>query len=715
MGKKTNENVTVSDSAMSYWLRHEFKDYKGYEKPDPFDRDLFVADFETTVDEDTENQQETEVWSAALCPVFKNRTPEPEDVIVYDNIYEFIDKLSGLPDNSIVFFHNLRFDGSFILDELNEEGFLPCMSNNNFEHYASNKELLDYENVYKVCISNLGQWYSLTIRFSDRTIEIWDSSKKIPSDLRSIGKNFATKYQKLDMKYEGKRHKFGRITDEEMDYIKNDVLVLSEAISIVWYQYEMTHMTIAGDALESYKSIIGEDQFKLWFPDLTSFVLPIELKTLEEYKAFFTNTNLKEEDILKELPYKPTVYDYCLRGYSGGWCYKNEYAKNKVFLSDENFKYMIKDEKYVPVKNVLVLDVNSLYPSVMHSMSGCEYPVGDPEYHKGEPNKYEEKMFCIYRRFRCRFNINEGYLPFIHIRGKRGWYDANMCLKTSDVFGERYVNGEDTVREYVMTQVEFDLFKEHYNITEYEPLDYIAFDKQAGIFDKYIDKYIQMKIQASKEKNKAKRTIAKLFLNSLYGKLSSSTNSSYKTVSFEEGTLKFHTHIEYCKDPISISAGAYITANARNFTIRAAQKSYFEDEDRGFMYADTDSLHIVDMFADEVEGVTIDPNNLCCWKAEVSRAAVATYAKQKTYIEVATEEDFEKVLDKDGKESYNIIMKAAGLSDNGKNKFQQALLNPTDPTKLNDFKPGLKIAKCNLKAKQIKGGVLLEKCDFKLS
>ena len=136
------------------------------------------------------------------------------------------------------------------------------------------------------------------------------------------------------------------------------------------------------------------------------------------------------------------------------------------------------------------------------------------------------------------------------------------------------------------------------------------------------------------------------------------------------------------------------------------------------MYADTDSAHMVDMDPDDVKGMKFDSSEFNCWDVEVSKCAAATYAKQKTYIEVATEESFEPVLDKAGNPSYNIIMKAAGLSDNGKNIFQQALLlNPDDKEKvyLNDFKPGLQIFNCNLKAKQIKGGVLLTKSDFKLS
>ena len=71
-------------------------------KKDKNERKLYVADFETTVDKDPSQQTETEVWSAAICEVLKR--PEPEDVTVYNNIFQFVEHLEKLDDESIVFF-----------------------------------------------------------------------------------------------------------------------------------------------------------------------------------------------------------------------------------------------------------------------------------------------------------------------------------------------------------------------------------------------------------------------------------------------------------------------------------------------------------------------------------------------------------------------------------------------------------------------------------
>ena len=512
------------------------------------------------------------------------------------------------------------------------------------------------------------------------------------------------------MQYENSEevvHKaFGIISDEELDYIKNDVLVLSEAMFIIWYKYHMQGVTIGADCLQEYKDILGPE-YDILFPSMT-----------EKYLSDFGGPAM-------------TPYAYCLKAYSGGWCWKNPVSDRKLYAStitypkhlQEKFdKLASKTANVIPVKNIIVVDVNSLYPSVMSSESGTYYPVGNPVYFAGEPKKSTVRKFAVIRRFKCRFHLKKGYLPFIHIRDDHA-YDANECLTTSDIDGGRFYTSRDgvehdTLREYTMTQPEWELFTEHYNLSDYEPIDFLAFEKRTGIFDDYIAKYREMKIKATETGDKAMRQIAKLFLNNLYGKLATSTNSSYKTIHFEDGTMKFNTITEYEKNPVYIPAGAYVTAWARRFTITAGQKNYFEGKDKGVMYSDTDSLHIVDMNPDELVGVPFHKTDFCKWACEESSCSYAVYAKQKTYIEVATEEDFETVTDKEGNMSYKLIMKAAGLGKEGKNIFLDRLfLDKTDPRKLylDQFRPGLKLSKANLKAKQIQGGIVLVPSEFKLS
>ena len=69
----------------------------------------FMGDFETTV---YENQTYTEVWAAACVELFT------EDVKIFHSLTELFCYLKELNQNVCIYFHNLKFDGSFWLDFL---------------------------------------------------------------------------------------------------------------------------------------------------------------------------------------------------------------------------------------------------------------------------------------------------------------------------------------------------------------------------------------------------------------------------------------------------------------------------------------------------------------------------------------------------------------------------------------------------------------------
>ena len=621
------------------------------------EKHVYVADFETTVEQDIKEQERTEVWASAIVEM------RSENVIIENNIYDFMDYLSKLEDGSIVYFHNLKFDGSFILQYLQEKCYSLAFGKGRFLPYKLFKH---FYHSYQYSISYMGQWYCIKINFNGNIIEIRDSLKLIPFSVAQMGKGFMTKHRKLEMQYEDtEEHKhtpFGKITDHEKEYIANDVLVVKEVLEIL-YDENIKELTIGSACLKKYKEMTPD--FNLLFPDMT-----------------------------KEKIADTDVYHYCKNAYSGGWCYMNPQAKGKIF--EDGF----------------VLDVNSLYPSVMYGNyenkkeNIYKYPVGLPTYNTGEPTKQEEKEKAIFRRFKCRFKIKKGKLPFVHIRNEFG-YKSNECLTTTDIMGSRYyiLNGDkhDTIHEFTMTQMDFELFKEHYKIMNYEPIDYITFETEQGIFDNYIDFYKKMKIEND---GNAKRQIAKLFLNNLYGKLSTSDDSSFKLVDEVDDILKFETVYQHDKKPVYIPCGAYITSYARNFTIRAAQQLYYEGEDKGFMYADTDSVHCVNMNVKDIpDNIKIHNTEFLRWKPEASKMRKAKYVRQKTYYEEIIEENFKPV-----KGECEISLKGCGMGKNTKKAFIDGLQNGT--YELKDFDIGLVIKGTELRGRQVKGGVLLVPSDF---
>ena len=81
--------------------------------------DTFVADFETTT-----KKEDCHVWAWALCEV-----GDPENVFIGTDIFDFMFWCEERPFNPKIYFHNLKFDGQFIISWLFKEGYtyLSCM------------------------------------------------------------------------------------------------------------------------------------------------------------------------------------------------------------------------------------------------------------------------------------------------------------------------------------------------------------------------------------------------------------------------------------------------------------------------------------------------------------------------------------------------------------------------------------------------------------
>ena len=641
----------------------------------------FVADFETTV---YEGQTETEVWASAVADLYDDN----DTVMIFHSIDDTFDYFASQPEDINVYYHNLKFDGNFWL------WYLICVRGfkQGYEVLDEHTKVMKKErnisnNEVIYCISDMGQWYTVTWKYRDRKVTLKDSLKLLPFPLRKIGKDFKTKHQKLDMEYTGYRYAGCTITPEEQKYIQNDVLVLKEALRIMFAEGH-DKLTIGSCCLAEYKKIVGKYDFEHDFPKLET--IPID----PSYGAENADA-------------------YIRKSYRGGWCYLVDGAEDTIYT------------------NGTTADVNSLYPSMMHSESGNIYPHGKPYFFKGEPPKQAlmpNRYYFI--RIRTRFYLKAGKLPFIQIKGNPR-YKATEMLSTSDFkdrkTGEYYQsytdrNGvfHDSIVELTLTCTDWQLMQEHYHLVDLEILDGCWFFARAGMFDQYIDKYKEIKMTSKG----AQRQIAKLFLNNLYGKLATSPISSFKIAyEKEDGSLGYEIVNEENKEPVYIAAGSAITSYSRNFTIRAAQTNYHGVGKRGFKYADTDSIHC-DLPPEEIKGIRVDDNAFCCWKLE-SQWDRAIFVRQKTYIEHITHEDRKPIekpyynikaagMPEQCKQQMNISLTGAKESDIEKYKNdKQKLEFITTKRTLEDFKVGLTIGG-KLVPHCIKGGVVLEETEFTL-
>lgn len=625
-----------------------------------------VADFETTTYEDIER---TEVWAAGIAEVFTDH------VDVYHSIDEFLLHIFKLNCNCMIYFHNLKFDGSFILDyvlnELKwEQAYIGTIEDAD-ARFLSNKDM--FNKSVKYIISDMGRWYSITLKYKNKIIEFRDSLKLLPFSLREISNSFKTKYKKLDMEYKGKRYAGCEITDKEMRYIKNDVLVLKEAIEFM-IEEGHTKMTIGACCLSEYKKIIGKDDFEIFFPDQRKFMSSFSDETAEEFVRM---------------------------SYKGGWCYLNP-------------RYSM-----IKTKPGYTLDVNSLYSSVMHPKSGNPYPTGAPTFWSGNviPEIAKRDNIYYFVRVRCRFKIKKRKLPFIQIKHSF-YYKGNECLKTSDILNpktgkyEEYsvIDGVKThnLVELTLTQTDYKLFLEHYDVEHFEIIGGCYYSAHYDLFGEYIDTYMKIKARSIG----AIRTLAKLYLNNLYGKLASSENSSFKVAIPQDEKLKFASIPATERDPVYIPCGSAITSYAREFTIRAAQRNY-----NSFVYSDTDSLHLLGR-PEQAKGVTLHDSDLLCWKKE-NEWDYGWFVRQKTYIEV-----------KDN----DYVFKCAGMPIRSKQLFLQSISPEStldgetvdilpktlqeeefieEKREITDFVYGITIPG-KLLAKRIPGGIVLEDNQYKL-
>jgi len=563
----------------------------------------YTADFETTTD-----PIDCRVWAWGICDI------ENDINFVYGNNIETFLAWLEYSENSTFFFHNLKFDGEFILYYLLTHGFTYCKNARNLKHKQ-----------FSCLISDMNVFYSIDICFysderTSRKCKILDSLKLLPFPVSDIAMYFNLPIEKLKINYNAVRSNGHKLTTEEISYLRNDCTIVAKALKIQFDQ-DLTKMTIGSNALTSYKKSIGKKNFDRWYP--------------------------------------APLYDKEIRdSYRGGFTYLNP-------------KY-----QGIEVKSGISLDTNSLYPWVMYVK---KLPFGEEIYFEGE-YKYD-KIYNLYvQTFRCQFQLKNDRIPTVQIKGNLAFTPTQYLTNSKDK------DGVDEEISLCMTSIDLKLFFEQYDVWNVEYLYGFKFMSCTGLFKSYIDYWIGVKNQATIDKNYGLRTLAKLMLNSLYGKFSLNPNVQSRIPYLDESeTVKYRLDEKEVRKPIFIPIGTFITSYARENTIRAAQTVY----DR-FMYADTDSLYLEDTVLPE--NLKIDKVGLGAWKWE-KIFTKAKFLQPKRYM-VFGHDPYE---DKPNK----WYITCAGLPKNNHKKVT-----------LSNFKPESIYKNARLTPKHVKGGIVLENASF---
>ena len=517
----------------------------------------FTADFETA----TWLSDETYVWAWAVCEI-----GNPDNIIIDNNIDSFIKFCEDHP-NTVLYFHNLKFDGEFIISYL---------FNNGFEYIKDRKEKRD--RTFSTLISDMGLFYQMEIYFSVKEkrckkVTILDSLKILNMSVEQVAKSFGLPISKLELDYDTPRERGYILKDYEKDYITNDVKIMALALDTLFKQ-ELTYMTAGSNALHDFKKTHTIWKFDRMFPQL--------------------NKNI-DEDLRK--------------AYRGGFTFLNPIYKEKN------------------VGSGVVLDVNSLYPSVMYEKP---MPIGEPVFFNG---KYEEdRVYPLYiQMITCCFEIKPNKIPTIQVKKTKLFLD-NEYIETS--------HGE--LITLVLSSVDLKLFLDQYNVYELSYECGWKFKAMNDIFTKYIDKWIKVKIEATKEGNKGMRQIAKIALNSLYGKFATGLTVQGKEPYLDvDGVVKYKLGEEEERKGLYLPIGIFITSYAREKTIRTSQaikdysiEKYGKDL---YCYSDTDSIHTLLPIEELKQFCEIDDVALGKWKHE-STFSKARFVRQKCYLEMIDDE-----------------------------------------------------------------------------
>lgn len=604
---------------------------------------IYSADFETTTA--AFNPNETEVWAGGFVDI--DKFDDDDAVIIFESIYDFQYYLENYFQNKdIIYFHNLKFDGSFIINNLFREGYKLVDDVKMMGKMDVTPEGLEFKRPYHskafdALINDMGVWYRIRIHYRKRIIEIRNSLCLIQGSVASIGESFQTRKRKLDIDYD--EASFPHVmTDKEIEYLKADIQIMAEALHYMVREAGCTKLTAGACAMDDFiVRFGGKEKFRKYFPILT----------LEE--------------------------DNFVRGaYKGGISWVNpDYAGKEI---GEGCTY----------------DCNSEYPAMMHSSSGHLFPIGKGLHFNGRPgrickatpNSFWKKHPLWIARVSIVAHIKGKKMPCIQIK-------KSTSFKENEWLTEVHDNGSPV--EITITSADWELIQECYDIDVQMWHGGYAYSAQIGLFDKFIDYWNEIKMNSKG----AKRQVAKLMMNSFYGKFGTRLRGKSKIVEFNEEQIKFRVGEEEDREGVYIPVACFVTSYGRQNLVRAVNANY----DR-IIYTDTDSKHLLGW--EEAKGIEIHPKKLGAWKME-SKWSRGKFLRQKTYVEdvVWPEEDA------------GLNIKCAGMPDNLKyRKYvgEDGLVHKVPAISFEEFDVGARWETGKLQAKQVKGGVLLVDTPFQI-
>ena len=552
---------------------------------------IYCADFETTSNNQYQVEGETKVY---LWRILGVDNLIDQIGISMDSFMSFI---AGLGDG-VIYFHNLSFDGEFIIWHLLE---------NNYTY----DEELKAVNTFRSIIDETGSIYSISVKHSNNAVtEFRCSYKLFPKSIKDIGEMVGIQKLNETHDYNEIKHynSIEELTEEEVKYITNDVRIMVELIRYLQSK-DIKGLTMSSSA------------YKNWQKD----------------KYCLCKNEMKKNE-------NEEVVEIVRKSYRGG-------------ITKVNPKYA-----GIEFNDVISFDVNSLYPSVMYDNP---MPIGDGKiYPSLEEGRRDRRHLFIVVALIMYGKVRTGQHAFI---GNQSGFSYARKYSYDEVIENKVL---------YLWEKEWELFKQVYD-SEYKILKVVGFKKANNVFKDYIDRWYAVKKNA---KNETERSLAKLMLNSLYGKFGMNDSRVTKIPVAIGDTIIYKT-IENNTTYYYKEVASYITSMAR---VKLA--SFMNKCGDNFLYCDTDSVYYIGHEIPDVFKDVVDPKKLGYWKYEGHYTRFKSL-KAKCYLKQLDDGTIERRIAGCPKECAELIT-------------------------FENFAPNLKLTNAKKCKKKVKGGIVIGNTDF---
>lgn len=378
--------------------------------------------------------------------------------------------------------------------------------------------------------------YSVEFTYLGCKFELRDSMKLYNQSLANLGKSVKWQKQTEKATYDWFPLKKSKRLYNEIEYFKFDIGVLSAVMSHHFINFKgKAKLTAAAYAekglkhdIKKYDDIHGTDKYKAVFEPAIDYVNRVYIRS----------------------------------AYFGGFVYANRYLLNKK------------------LKRGLVGDVNSLYPSVMLNRNYPDWrslrELTEKEFSSLQLDDLE--TFAIVTIAFSKLKIKADGVPVIP--KKEAFGQSREIYNLSDLEDDRTI-----------TVTSLDLFhiKENYDC-EYSFITGVICDK--AIIRPFREFVLKHKKEKENAANKVQRQVAKIYLNSSYGKFAQrQIDTTHVLYQKEDGVVGYREipDDEESK-PKNILIAVWVTAFARDVLFKAINKVKASSVAE-LWYCDTDAVH----------------------------------------------------------------------------------------------------------------------------